>query len=129
MNRRDLALLVRRVNAAPPGDPYRVMGVPPGVKAAELRPAWLALMRALHPDRNPGDAAAAQAAARVNVAYDTLRDPDRRRATDRLLHTAAGTCLRCAGVGGVLKQKGWGAKVPVKCPACGGSGRAGSEAK
>lgn len=124
MNARDLALLTRRVLAAPPGDPYRVMGVPPGVKAAELRPVWLALMRALHPDRNPGNAGAAAAAARVNVAYDTLRDEDRRRTADRLLHTAAGTCLRCAGAGGVLRQKGFGAKVPVPCPACGGSGRA-----
>ena len=124
MNKRDLALLVRRVNAAPEGDPYRVMGVPPGVKAVALRPAWLALMRALHPDRNPGNADAAAAAARANVAYDVLRDPDRRRMADRLLHTAQGVCLRCAGAGGVLRQQGFGAKVPVPCPTCGGSGRA-----
>jgi molecular chaperone DnaJ len=64
-------------------DHYEVLGVPPDADGAALRGAYLTLMRANHPDRRPGDAAAAALARRANAAYDVLGNPVRRAAYDR----------------------------------------------
>jgi curved DNA-binding protein CbpA len=59
-------------------DPYTVLGVVTGVTDAEVHRAYRAAVRRTHPDAG-GDAAAFGA---VQSAYETLRDPHRRRAWD-----------------------------------------------
>jgi curved DNA-binding protein CbpA len=64
------------------GDPYRVLDVERGAGDGALKRRWRALARELHPDRAGTDAAAAadrtRRMARVNAAYDLLRDAGRR---------------------------------------------------
>lgn len=47
-----------------------------------IRAAYKILAQKYHPDRNPGDAAAARAMKFINAAYEVLSDPDRRREHD-----------------------------------------------
>jgi hypothetical protein len=63
---------------AHPDDPYLVLGVGRSADAAEIRTAYRALIRAAHPDAG-GDQ---ELAARVNVAYRVLSDPDARLVWD-----------------------------------------------
>lgn len=67
---------------------YRVLGVSRTASSAQLRTAYLALARRLHPDRlgelSPADRAAATARmAAVNEAWSVLSDPARRAAYDQ----------------------------------------------
>ena len=72
-------------------DRYRLLGVPPTADVADIRAAYLRLMRSCHPDLRPGDLAAAETARQANLAWKVLRDPQRRAAYDRqLLATAPG---------------------------------------
>ena len=66
--------------AAEPGslDPYRELEVDPRTDATGIRQAYHAKARVLHPDRG-GDPVAM---ARLNVAYELIRDPARRRQHD-----------------------------------------------
>lgn len=97
-------------------NPYQVLGVPEGCAMGVAKAAHRALASMFHPDRNVGDEEAAQAMASVNVAWDTIEDPAKRRRMDTINHTEA--CKRCGGAGTVLKQKGFKAKVSVPCPEC-----------
>ena len=63
------------------GDHYRTLGVASDVTAAALRLAYRDRMRAVHPDLNKSDDAAATARA-VNEAYRILADPDARARYD-----------------------------------------------
>jgi curved DNA-binding protein CbpA len=69
-------------------DHYEVLGVRPTADAAAVRAAYLAAMRASHPDRHPGDERAAMRARAVNAAWEVLRDPARRAAYDRTRQVA-----------------------------------------
>jgi curved DNA-binding protein CbpA len=85
------------------GDPYRVLNVERGADSAAVKRCWRALARELHPDRAGNDAAEAadrtRRMARVNAAYDLLRDAGR-RATYDAAHTApAGSRSGRNGVG------------------------------
>lgn len=62
---------------------YRILYVQPEAPPEVIKAAWRALMTTLrmHPDLG-GDA---ERAARINVAYETLSDPERRRAYDQSL--------------------------------------------
>lgn len=67
---------------------YDVLGVDPDADLEAIRQAWRVRVRLLHPDRHVGspDDVQAQAATetlRVNRAWATLRDPERRREYDR----------------------------------------------
>ena len=65
-------------------DHYAVLGLPRSAKPDEIKRRYRALMRKAHPDANGGDVAAAtRAAARINLAYETLGDPAKRRDYDR----------------------------------------------
>lgn len=68
------------------GDPYRVLDVPRSVTAEELKRRWRDLAREHHPDRAVGDPQEQRRLtarmARINAAYDLLRDPVRRARYD-----------------------------------------------
>ncbi|MEQ8398673.1 DnaJ C-terminal domain-containing protein [Thalassobaculum sp.] len=63
-------------------DPYTVLGVERTATDAQIKSAYRALARKLHPDINAGDAAMEERFKTVSAAYDFLRDPERRRRYD-----------------------------------------------
>lgn len=56
--------------------PHEILGVPPGASPDEVRQAYRTLALRLHPDRNPGDAQAAEQFLRVSRAYEAIRKDD-----------------------------------------------------
>ncbi len=60
---------------------YEVLGVPRDASAADIREAYRALAMRWHPDRNP-DPEALERFKLINVAYQTLSDPETRRRHD-----------------------------------------------
>lgn len=65
-------------------DYYQILELPEQASAAEIRRAYLRLVRITHPDRTP-DPAAHQRYLLVNEAYDTLSKPDLRAYYDARL--------------------------------------------
>jgi len=68
------------------GDPYRELDVSPDATSASIKRRWRELARQHHPDRAAGDRETADRLtgrmARINAAYDLLRDPLRRARYD-----------------------------------------------
>jgi curved DNA-binding protein CbpA len=68
------------------GDPYAALEVRHDATDAQIKRRWRELARAHHPDRAAGDGAEAARLtarmARINAAYDVLREPARRAAYD-----------------------------------------------
>lgn len=64
-------------------DPYTVLGVKRTAADDEIRKAYRDLAKKLHPDLNPGDAAAADRFKQVSAAYEILKDADKRARYDR----------------------------------------------
>jgi len=64
-------------------DPYSVLGVKHNADADEIKAAWRAKAKTVHPDHNQNDPSAASRFAEVGQAYEVLKDPERRKRYDR----------------------------------------------
>ena len=58
-------------------DPYKVLGVSPNASDDEIKQAYRRLAKQYHPDRNPGDAAAAKKMQEINAAYEQIKNPEK----------------------------------------------------
>ncbi|MDR1359743.1 MAG: molecular chaperone DnaJ [Deltaproteobacteria bacterium] len=71
-------------------DYYEILGVDKKASGEAIKKAYRAIALQLHPDRNPGDAAAEAAFKEAAEAYDLLRDPEKRARYDRFGHAGLG---------------------------------------
>ncbi len=97
-------------------DHYLVLGVPRTADAAEVRAAYIGLVKRYHPDVAAGDPELALANFRlISEAYATLADPERRAAYDaraRLVEVALATNARPGLAGG--RRLGFEGKPPAR---------------
>lgn len=63
-------------------DLYSILGIERGAGDAEIRRAYRRLARQFHPGLNPGDRDARARFEQITAAFETLSDPERRRAYD-----------------------------------------------
>ena len=71
-------------------DYYSLLGVPETADAASIKRAYREQARSHHPDRNRGEAAAAELFRAIQEAYEVLSDAEARRAYDRVRTTPLG---------------------------------------
>ena len=58
-------------------DPYKVLGISPDASDEEIKRAYRRLAKQYHPDRNPGDEAAAKKMQQINAAYEQIKNPEK----------------------------------------------------
>jgi len=80
-------------------DFYATLGVPKNADAAAIKKAYRKLARTLHPDHNPGDAAAEARFKEVGEAYAVLSDTEQRGQYDAVRAMAGGGARFSAGGG------------------------------
>ncbi|KGM13180.1 DnaJ C-terminal domain-containing protein [Cellulomonas bogoriensis] len=81
-------------------DFYATLGVPKNADQAAIKKAYRKMARSLHPDQNPGDAAAEARFKDVGEAYAVLSDPEQRQQYDAIRAMAGGGARFAAGSGG-----------------------------
>jgi DnaJ-class molecular chaperone len=64
---------------------YTVLGVTKAADGARLKSAYRTLAKTWHPDLNGGDKRAEQRFKEINLAYETLRDPEQRETYDAMV--------------------------------------------
>src|SRR5512138_3754109 len=80
-------------------DLYDVLGVSRGAGPGDIQRAYRRLSRRYHPGVNPGDQEAAARFAQITLAFETLSDPDRRRAYDAGERTGGGGAVESVAFG------------------------------
>jgi len=81
-------------------DYYEVLGVPRDADGDAIKGAYRKAAMKSHPDRNPGDAGAAERFKEIAEAYQVLSDPEKRRVYDRHGHDGLDPAFGRAGPGG-----------------------------
>jgi molecular chaperone DnaJ len=102
----------------PTTDLYEILEVDRNVSPEDLKKAYRRLARQLHPDANPGDAAAEARFKEVSQAYEILSDPERRANYDRFGQDvgAGGSPFGAGSVQDIFDMffGGMGARVPQR---------------
>src|SRR5438445_7767723 len=80
-------------------DFYSTLGVSSNASDGEIKKAYRKLAKDLHPDKNPGNAAAEQRFKDISEAYSVLSDSEQRREYDAIRTMSHGGARFTAGGG------------------------------
>jgi len=80
-------------------DFYAALGVPKDADQAAIKKAYRQMAKELHPDRNPGDAAAERKFKDVGEAYSVLSDAEQRKQYDSIRAMGGGARFQAGGPG------------------------------